>query len=46
MKRVLIPLFTVLFVSSALLTQAAQVSKGIHVGNAGSFTGDAAAPCM
>jgi branched-chain amino acid transport system substrate-binding protein len=24
----------------------ADVSKGIHVGNAGSFTGDAAAPCM
>lgn len=46
MKRVLIPLFTLLFASFALLTQAAQVSKGIHVGNAGSFTGDAAAPCM
>ena len=26
--------------------QAADVSKGIRVGNAGSFTGDAAAPCM
>jgi branched-chain amino acid transport system substrate-binding protein len=25
---------------------AADVSKGIHVGDAGSFTGDAAAPCM
>jgi len=25
---------------------AAEVSKGIHVGDAGSFTGDAAAPCM
>jgi len=25
---------------------AADVSKGIHVGNAGAFTGDAAAPCM
>lgn len=24
----------------------ADVSKGIHVGNAGAFTGDAAAPCM
>jgi branched-chain amino acid transport system substrate-binding protein len=46
MKRILVPLFAVLFVSCALLAQAAQVSKGIHVGNAGSFTGDAAAPCM
>ena len=46
MKRLLIPLFAVLFMSCALLVQAAQVSKGIHVGNAGSFTGDAAAPCM
>ena len=26
--------------------QAAPVSKGIHVGDAGAFTGDAAAPCM
>jgi len=25
---------------------AGDVSKGIHVGNAGAFTGDAAAPCM
>lgn len=25
---------------------SADVSKGIHVGNAGAFTGDAAAPCM
>ena len=25
---------------------AADVKKGIHVGNAGAFTGDAAAPCM
>lgn len=25
---------------------AAEVSKGIHVGDAGSFTGDAASPCM
>jgi len=46
MKRLMIPLFAVLFMSCALLAQAAQVSKGIHVGNAGSFTGDAAAPCM
>lgn len=46
MKRLFIPLFAVLFLSCALLAQAAQVSKGIHVGNAGSFSGDAAAPCM
>jgi len=25
---------------------SADESKGIHVGNAGAFTGDAAAPCM
>ena len=39
----------VLFIVTLLLSApgyAADVSKGIHVGNAGSFTGDAAAPCM
>lgn len=45
MKRVFIPLFATLFLSCALSVQSAEVSKGIHVGNAGSFTGDAAAPC-
>ena len=25
---------------------SADVKKGVHVGNAGAFTGDAAAPCM
>jgi branched-chain amino acid transport system substrate-binding protein len=35
---------TVLFVSGTGL--CADVSKGIHIGNAGAFTGDAAAPCM
>jgi branched-chain amino acid transport system substrate-binding protein len=34
----------VLFFSGTGL--CAEVSKGIHVGNAGAFTGDAAAPCM
>ncbi len=43
--------FVVLLSIGALLlfaqaVQANDVSKGIHVGNAGSFTGDAAAPCM
>ena len=28
------------------LGHSADVKKGIHVGNAGAFTGDAAAPCM
>ena len=35
---------TVLFVSGTGL--CADVSKGIHIGNAGAFTGNAAAPCM
>ena len=35
---------TVLFVSGTGL--CADVSKGIHIGDAGAFTGDAAAPCM
>ena len=35
---------TALFVSGTGL--CADVSKGIHIGNAGAFTGDAAAPCM
>jgi branched-chain amino acid transport system substrate-binding protein len=34
----------VLFLSAP--SHSAEVSKGIHVGNAGAFTGDAAAPCM
>lgn len=37
--------FALLFLSSAP-SFAADVKKGIHVGNAGAFTGDAAAPCM
>jgi branched-chain amino acid transport system substrate-binding protein len=38
-------LFALLFVLSPT-SFAADVKKGIHVGNAGAFTGDAAAPCM
>ncbi|MGD2124502.1 MAG: branched-chain amino acid ABC transporter substrate-binding protein [Desulfobacteraceae bacterium] len=48
MKRSLIIFFwigaMVLFFSGTGL--AADVTEGIHVGNAGAFTGDAAAPCM
>jgi len=36
--------FAVFF--AAMPGYGADVSKGIHVGNAGAFTGDAAAPCM
>ena len=45
MKRTAAILLTVIlgFTGSAL---GADVSKGIRIGNAGSFTGDAAAPCM
>jgi branched-chain amino acid transport system substrate-binding protein len=47
MKR-LLPLLSVILVIGFLagIGQAAPVSKGIHVGDAGAFTGDAAAPCM
>ncbi len=47
MKKLHFALLSLL--SIALFTHiglAADVSKGIHVGDAGSFTGDAAAPCM
>ncbi|MBW1698200.1 MAG: branched-chain amino acid ABC transporter substrate-binding protein [Deltaproteobacteria bacterium] len=43
LSLVLLFVFTVFMTAHAL---AEDVSKGIHVGNAGSFTGDAAAPCM
>ena len=46
MKRVMILLFVVLGLSVCQTALANDVSMGIHVGNAGSFTGDAAAPCM
>ena len=46
--RKLRPIFLLFFFVIFFPThiQAADVSKGIRVGNAGSFTGDAAAPCM
>lgn len=37
---------SILLVFNSSPVFAADVSKGIHVGNAGAFTGDAAAPCM
>lgn len=46
-KRSLGLLFAVLLTAAGLTgASAAEVVKGIKVGNAGSFTGDAAAPCM
>lgn len=39
-------LSVVILIATSSPSQANEVSKGIHVGNAGSFTGDAAAPCM
>ena len=46
MKKVIILLFAMFFLISGVTVFANDVSKGISVGNAGSFTGDAAAPCM
>ncbi len=48
MKRVLgiAAFFFVFFLLFSDASFAADVKKGIHVGNAGAFTGDAAAPCM
>ncbi|ACN16456.1 ABC-typ branched-chain amino acid transport system, periplasmic substrate binding component [Desulforapulum autotrophicum HRM2] len=46
MKKCIVLLFTVLFLSMGQTCLANGVAEGIHVGNAGSFTGDAAAPCM
>ena len=46
MKKFIFALFiSVMFVFSGP-GYGADVKKGIHVGNAGAFTGDAAAPCM
>ena len=44
-KRLSIVLSLVLILGMAGLGHSADVKKGIHVGNAGAFTGDAAAPC-
>jgi branched-chain amino acid transport system substrate-binding protein len=46
MKRVIVLLFAMFFLIAGQTVLANDVSKGISVGNAGSFTGDAAAPCM
>lgn len=45
-KSFIIVLSLVLFFGLAGFGQSADVKDGIHVGNAGAFTGDAAAPCM
>jgi branched-chain amino acid transport system substrate-binding protein len=46
MKKILSLLFVILFLAIGQTVLANDVSKGITVGNAGSFSGDAAAPCM
>lgn len=46
MKKISILLFAALFIFIGQTVWAADVAKGISVGNAGSFTGNAAAPCM
>ena len=46
MKKIIIVSFVMLFVFIGQTVSAGDVSKGISVGNAGSFSGDAAAPCM
>lgn len=45
-KSLMIVLSIVLILGFYGLGHSADVKKGIHVGNAGAFTGDAAAPCM
>lgn len=46
MKKYIVFVSIGVLLSIGLNAQANDVKKGIHVGNAGSFTGDAAAPCM
>jgi branched-chain amino acid transport system substrate-binding protein len=47
MKKTLMIVFAMfLIIGMAGFGYGADVKKGIHVGNAGAFTGDAAAPCM
>ncbi len=46
MKKRIILAAAILILSVCVTGSANEVSKGISVGNAGSFTGDAAAPCM
>ena len=47
MRKSIAIVTSVLFVLCIVgIGYSADVKKGIHVGNAGAFTGDAAAPCM
>ena len=46
MKRLVVLLCAMICLSANQAAQANKVADGISVGNAGSFTGDAAAPCM
>ena len=46
MKRLVVLLCAMMCLSANQAAQANKVADGISVGNAGSFTGDAAAPCM
>ncbi len=46
MKKIIILLMAVFSLIIGQTVSATDVAKGISVGNAGSFTGDAAAPCM
>ena len=45
-KHLMIVLSVVVILGIAGFGHSADVKDGIHVGNAGAFTGDAAAPCM
>ena len=45
-KSILTALGLFLVFVMAVASHSADVKKGIHIGNAGAFTGDAAAPCM
>jgi branched-chain amino acid transport system substrate-binding protein len=47
MKKGILIVFSIFIVLCLVgIGHSADVKKGIHVGNAGAFTGDAAAPCM
>lgn len=46
MRRIALSFFAMTVLTLGYTAQADDVQKGIYVGNAGSFTGDAAAPCM
>jgi len=46
MKKTLILFVSMMMLTAVSTAWAKDVNRGINVGNAGSFTGDAAAPCM